>query len=47
MFGVLVVQNQSGELGFLAGFSGKLAETNRHPMFVPPVFDILIKDGSF
>ncbi len=46
MFGVLVVQNQAGELGYLAAFSGKLANGNHHDKFVPPVFDMLT-DGSF
>ncbi|MGB0165550.1 MAG: pseudouridine synthase [Luteibaculum sp.] len=47
MFGVLVVQDPSGALGFLAAFSGKLADENHHSGFVPPVFDILEKDGYF
>jgi len=47
MFGVLVVQNQSGELGYLAAFSGKLADSNEHHHFVPPVFDMLKQDGFF
>lgn len=41
MFGVLVVQNKYGEVGYLAAFSGKLAGTNTHQKFVPPVFDAL------
>lgn len=41
MFGVLVVQNSDNEIGFLAAFSGKMAGTNDHSMFVPPVFDLL------
>lgn len=47
MFGVLVVQQPSGELGYLAAFSGKLAGKNHHNLFVPPVFDILTEDGFF
>nr|WP_262916542.1 RluA family pseudouridine synthase [Belliella aquatica] len=47
MFGVLVVQNEHSEFGFLAAFSGKLADSNEHDYFVPPVFDILKKDGFF
>ncbi|QIL87103.1 RluA family pseudouridine synthase (plasmid) [Vibrio sp. HDW18] len=39
MFGVLVVQHHSGTLGYLAAFSGQLAEQNELPGFVPPVFD--------
>lgn len=46
MFGVLVVRNKANELGYLASFSGKLADSNHHPGFVPPVFDMLT-DGSF
>lgn len=47
MFGVLVVKDQSGALGFLAAFSGKLAGVNHLPGFVPPVFDILTETGFF
>lgn len=47
MFGVLVVQDQSGELGFLAAVSGKLANSNHHRYFVPPVFDLLDQHGFF
>ena len=47
MFGVLVVQNQVGEIGYLAAFSGKLADSNEHQHFVPPVFDMLKQDGFF
>ncbi|WP_162127884.1 RluA family pseudouridine synthase [Flavobacterium phycosphaerae] len=47
MFGVLVVQNQQGELGYLWAFSGKLAEQNHWPLFVPTVFDMLDHDGFF
>lgn len=41
MFGVLVCQNQQGELGYLWAFSGKLAEQNQLPYFVPTVYDML------
>ena len=41
MFGVLVIQNQQGKIGYLAAFSGKLAGGNHHSKFVPPVFDSL------
>lgn len=47
MFGVLVVENKQGEIGFLAGFSGKLADSNHHQGFVPPVFDILEQKGFY
>lgn len=46
MFGVLVVQKESGELGYLSAFSGKMGNSNHHAGFVPPVFDIL-EEGSF
>lgn len=47
MFGVLVVQDADGKLGYLWAFSGKLADSNHHPMFVPPVFDMLEDDSFF
>lgn len=47
MFGVLVVKNKTGKIGFLCAFSGKLAGENHHPFFVPPVFDMLVEDGFF
>ncbi|WP_343307555.1 pseudouridylate synthase [Chitinophaga niabensis] len=46
MFGVLVVRTETGELGYLSAFSGKLAGENHHEGFVPPVFDGLV-DGGF
>ena len=46
MFGVLVVENAAGELGYLCAFSGKIAGRNDHPHFVPPIVDML-KEGSF
>jgi tRNA pseudouridine32 synthase/23S rRNA pseudouridine746 synthase len=47
MFGVLVVQDESGTLGYLWAYSGKLAESNRLPYFVPTVYDMLAHDGYF
>jgi tRNA pseudouridine32 synthase/23S rRNA pseudouridine746 synthase len=47
MFGVLVCQNQDGELGYLWAFSGKLAGVNHHSYFVPTIFDMLQEDGFF
>ncbi|MCI2964068.1 MULTISPECIES: RluA family pseudouridine synthase [Shewanella] len=47
MFGVLLVQTPQGEVGYLSAFSGKLAEQNHWPRFVPPVFDMLAKDNFF
>ena len=45
MFGILVVQNQTGEIGYLSAFSGKLAGSNQHQRFVPPVFDLLTENS--
>ncbi len=47
MFGVLVVRDGDGKLGFLAAFSGLLAGRNRVPGFVPPVFDMQSPGGYF
>lgn len=47
MFGVLVCQDKNGELGYLWGVSGKLADSNLHDKFVPPVFDMLTQDSFF
>lgn len=47
MFGVLLVQNSQGEIGYLSAFSGKMAEQNLLPNFVPPVFDMLAEDSFF
>ena len=41
MFGVLIVQTEHGETGYLAAFSGILAGKNLHPFFVPPVYNLL------
>jgi tRNA pseudouridine32 synthase/23S rRNA pseudouridine746 synthase len=47
MFGVLLVKNVQGELGFISAFSGKLAEKSQLKSFVPPVFDLLAEDSFF
>lgn len=47
MFGVLVVENQAQELGYLWAFSGKLANENHHQYFVPPIFDMLKAESFF
>lgn len=47
MFGILVVQDREGKLGYLSAFSGKLAGSNDHQKFVPPVFDMLVEDSFF
>ena len=47
MFGVLLVRNVQGDLGFISAFSGKLAGQNHIYGFVPPVFDLLAQDSFF
>lgn len=47
MFGVLVVEKPTGELGYISAYSGKLADSNHLPGFVPPVFDILLAEGFY
>lgn len=47
MFGVLIVRNEANEIGYLAAFSGNLANSNQHDFFVPPVYDLLQPDGFF
>lgn len=47
MFGVLVVENQDGQLGYLRSFSGKLGPYTHLEGFVPPVFDLWNKDSFF
>ncbi len=47
MFGVLVVRNDCGDIGFLAAFSGLLNGSNTQPYFVPAVYDMLAPDGYF
>ncbi|MFT5821675.1 MAG: tRNA pseudouridine32 synthase/23S rRNA pseudouridine746 synthase [Crocinitomix sp.] len=45
MFGVLVVQNVKGELGYLSTFSGKLLDDTANNYFVPSVFDATVDDN--
>lgn len=47
MFGVMAVESQEGEVGFLAAFSGILAGSNRHSYFVPPIYDLQDPNGFF
>jgi len=47
MFGVLVVRKTTGEIGYLAGFSGKIGERNHYKGFVPPIFDTLNPNGIY
>ena len=47
MFGVLVVQKANGEIGFLKGFSGKLANTPKPKGYVPHIYDLLPGNNFF
>ncbi len=47
MFGVMIVKTLGDELGYIAAFSGKLADSNHLRGFVPPVYDMLNKDGFY
>lgn len=46
MFGVLVVRDSAGTLGYLAAFSGNIGGKNVHDYFVPPIYDAL-RPGDF
>ncbi|MCF2446570.1 pseudouridylate synthase [Dyadobacter sp. CY345] len=45
MFGVLVVKDENGEIGYLSAFSGKIAGRNNLEGFVPPIFDGVAEGG--
>ncbi len=47
MFGVLVVKNQAGELGYLAAFSGNLANENNTKLFVPAIVALFDANGFY
>ncbi len=47
MFGVLVVENEDGELGYLSAFSGKLADMERPEGFIPHVLNLEVGDNFF
>lgn len=47
MFGVLIVENDKGQLAFLAAYSGLLSGRADWEYFVPAVFDYLQPDGYF
>ena len=46
MFGVMIVKNEAGEIGFLSAFSGKMMDKNKLGRFVPAVFDT-VPGGEF
>ena len=45
MFGVLVVADREGRIGFLRGFSGMVGRSWHLPGFVPPTFDEAARDA--
>ncbi|MGJ8550609.1 RluA family pseudouridine synthase [Winogradskyella wichelsiae] len=47
MFGVMIVESVEGQIGYIASFSGKLAESNHLKGFVPPIFDTLNQQGFY
>ena len=47
MFGILIVQKNNEEIGYLSAFSGKLADCSILKGFVPPVFDMLEENSFF
>lgn len=47
MFGVLIVLNEAGQLGYLSAFSGKWGESNDYEGFVPPIYDTLDPYGFY
>ena len=47
MIGVLIVEDQAGNLSYLAAFSGQIGYRDTLPGFVPPVFSYLSPQGYF
>ncbi|MBJ6368761.1 RluA family pseudouridine synthase [Snuella sedimenti] len=47
MFGVMVVKDIKGDLGFLAAFSGKLTDSNDINGFVPAIYNTLNEVGFY
>ena len=47
MLGVLVVSNASGQIGYLAAFSGNVSGHSHLEGFVPPIYDLLDPSGYF
>ncbi|MGK0366220.1 MAG: tRNA pseudouridine32 synthase/23S rRNA pseudouridine746 synthase [Saprospiraceae bacterium] len=46
MFGVLIVKNEAGEMGFISAFSGKMLNKNKLGRFAPAIFDT-VPGGEF
>ena len=47
MFGVLVVQNCQGKIGFLSAYSGQIEGENADTNFVPAVSNMQLQDSAF
>ena len=47
MLGILVIQDNEGEIGYLCGFSGSIGGRSLVKGFVPPIFDLLDPEGGF
>jgi tRNA pseudouridine32 synthase/23S rRNA pseudouridine746 synthase len=47
MLGVLVVSDNDGCIGYLAGFSGNVGGRSHIDGFVPPIYDLLDPSGYF
>ena len=47
MMGILIVRDEAGEIGFLAGFSGNIGGISKAEGLVPPIYDLLDPDGEF
>ena len=47
MFGILIVGDGKGKVGYLAAFSGQIKDSFRWPGFVPAVLDYLDENGYF
>lgn len=47
MLGILVVSDEDGRIGYLAGFSGNAGGRNMIDGFVPPIYDLLDPSGHF
>lgn len=47
MFGVLLVENTNGQIGYLWAYSGNIDDTLHADAFVPPIFDLKAKNSFF
>ena len=47
MLGVLIVEDSTGQIGFLAGFSGNVGGRSRIDGFVPSIYDLTEPDGFY